>query len=99
MAQLGSRHWHPSGPPAAKLSSSCHRAARPCLAAHQPIADRQCCPQDEKYDLELPLWAGVIPLRQDVPQPAIDAEDLPKGIPVPQYVQQFDRKAKALAQA
>ena len=57
--------------------------------------------QDEKYDLDLDLWAGVLPLRQDVPQRTIDAEDLPARLQgkVPQYVLDFDRKAKAAAAA
>lgn len=54
--------------------------------------------QDEKYDVDLPMWAGVLPLKQDVLQPPIDAEDLPQGIPVPQYVQEFSRPAYAKAQ-
>ena len=42
-------------------------------------------PDDNPADVSLPVWAGVVPVRETygTPQPA---PDLPAGIPVPDYV-------------
>jgi hypothetical protein len=42
-------------------------------------------PDDDPADVSLPVWAGVVPVRETygTPQPA---PDLPAGIPVPDYV-------------
>ena len=39
-------------------------------------------PQDPPQDLELPVWAGVVPLVRSWGEP-IPAEDLRPGLPVP----------------
>jgi hypothetical protein len=47
-------------------------------------------PLDDEEDVELPIWAGVLPLRM-VPQPALDAPDLPSGLSVPPNVARYRR--------
>lgn len=45
-------------------------------------------PKDDKEDLNLPYWAGVIPLTQVYGEP-IPAENLPAGMAIPEYAKQF----------
>jgi uncharacterized protein len=47
-------------------------------------------PLDEEEDVELPIWAGVLPLRL-VSEPALDAPDLPSGLSVPPNVARYRR--------
>ncbi len=51
-------------------------------------------PKDDAEDLGLPIWAGVIPLRQ-VADPPIPAPDLSAGIPTPGYASGYQREAGA----
>ena len=46
-------------------------------------------PDDEVEDLDLDVWAGVIPLRIAAGVP-IDAPDLKPGVPVPEYLNGFE---------
>jgi nitroimidazol reductase NimA-like FMN-containing flavoprotein (pyridoxamine 5'-phosphate oxidase superfamily) len=48
-------------------------------------------PVDEAEDLDLPWWAGVLPLRQSVPQPPVPAPDLGPGREVPEHVAGWSR--------
>ena len=48
-------------------------------------------PGDDDEDYELPVWAGVIPLRQQALAPSNDSL-LADGIQVPDYVQQYVNK-------
>lgn len=43
-------------------------------------------PNDEPADVMLPIWAGVVPMRQVLDEP-VDAPDLISAFPVPDYVQ------------
>jgi nitroimidazol reductase NimA-like FMN-containing flavoprotein (pyridoxamine 5'-phosphate oxidase superfamily) len=45
-------------------------------------------PKDDEEDLGLPVWAGVVPIRQvvDLPQPAPDLRD---GVAVPDYIEEY----------
>ena len=43
-------------------------------------------PGDDEEDLAAPWWAGVLPLRNAVPQVALPAPDLTPGIDVPAHV-------------
>ena len=43
-------------------------------------------PGDDEEDLGLPWWAGVLPLRSNVPQAPVPAPDLAPGIAVPDHV-------------
>ncbi|HVQ87374.1 MAG TPA: pyridoxamine 5'-phosphate oxidase family protein [Actinomycetes bacterium] len=47
-------------------------------------------PTDEPEDIELPIWAGVVPMREVLGSP-IDAPDLRKPYPVPEYVKAWAR--------
>lgn len=48
-------------------------------------------PGDDEEDLDLPWWAGVLPLRQFVPQNPVAAPDLAPGIDVPGHVSDWSR--------
>ncbi len=47
-------------------------------------------PKDWHEDLDLPVWAGVVPLRMTAGEP-IPVDDLPDGVSVPPYVSGFRR--------
>jgi nitroimidazol reductase NimA-like FMN-containing flavoprotein (pyridoxamine 5'-phosphate oxidase superfamily) len=47
-------------------------------------------PKDQDDDLELPVWAGVLPLHQ-VPGTPIADSQLKTGIEVPEYIQNYAR--------
>ncbi|MGI3785299.1 MAG: pyridoxamine 5'-phosphate oxidase family protein [Janthinobacterium lividum] len=48
-------------------------------------------PGDDEGDLDLPWWAGVLPLRQSVPQAPVPAPDLTAGVEVPLHVSAWSR--------
>jgi len=48
-------------------------------------------PKDPEDDLELPAWAGVLPLREIAGEP-VPAEDLRDGIALPTYLLGYDRR-------
>ena len=52
---------------------------------------RAGAPGDDEEDLDLPWWAGVLPLRQSVPQTPVPAPDLTPGIEVPAHVSGWSR--------
>lgn len=52
---------------------------------------RAGAPGDDEEDLDLPWWAGVLPLRQSVPQAPVPAPDLAPGIAVPTHVTAWSR--------
>lgn len=45
-------------------------------------------PNDEEADYSLPIWAGIIPVRQQVGQPIADPRNL-EDVPVPDHVEKF----------
>jgi uncharacterized protein len=45
-------------------------------------------PQDDEDDLDLPVWAGVLPLRTVV-EGLVPAEPLPEGLPIPDSVRRL----------
>jgi uncharacterized protein len=47
-------------------------------------------PEDFERDLDLPLWAGVIPLALTAGN-AVTAERVPRGIPIPRYASHYRR--------
>lgn len=51
-------------------------------------------PVDDEADYALPVWAGEIPLRLTAAPPVADPR-LSPAIPLPDYVQQYDRAASA----
>lgn len=48
-------------------------------------------PGDDAEDLDLPWWAGVLPLRSAVPGAPVSAPDLAPGIEVPEHVSGWTR--------
>jgi uncharacterized protein len=51
-------------------------------------------PLDDEEDYELPIWAGVIPLRLLAGEPQDDSS-LKAGLTPPQYAREYDRKSSA----
>jgi nitroimidazol reductase NimA-like FMN-containing flavoprotein (pyridoxamine 5'-phosphate oxidase superfamily) len=51
-------------------------------------------PLDDEEDYELPIWAGVIPLRVLAGEPQDDSS-LKAGLTPPQYAREYDRKGSA----
>jgi uncharacterized protein len=47
-------------------------------------------PHDLESDVDMPIWAGVVPVRLDFGEPE-DAPDLPAGIAPPEYVTAYRR--------
>ncbi|WP_424928371.1 pyridoxamine 5'-phosphate oxidase family protein [Amaricoccus tamworthensis] len=45
-------------------------------------------PNDEEEDYDLPIWAGVVPVRMEVGEPVPDPRNLP-GVEVPEHVKTF----------
>lgn len=45
-------------------------------------------PKDDEEDLALPVWAGIVPLRQVVGEPLAD-ETVPAGFPLPDYLADY----------
>ena len=50
-------------------------------------------PKDDKEDMDLPVWAGIVPIRQMVGEPQ-DAPDLRDGVPVPGYIAEYVAKGR-----
>jgi len=50
-------------------------------------------PLDDEEDYALSVWAGVLPLNLN-PAPPLADDRLGKGIEVPQYVRQYNRKRR-----
>ena len=51
-------------------------------------------PLDDEEDYDLPIWAGVIPLRLVADEPIADPR-LPPGIEVPDYARRYSRPFKS----
>lgn len=54
-------------------------------------------PVDDEEDYELPVWAGVIPLRMVAEKPVADGQ-LPANIPIPDYAINYSRRAETLSE-
>lgn len=48
-------------------------------------------PKDDEEDQDLPVWAGVLPIKQVI-QPPLKADYTDEGVPVPEYVKQYISK-------
>jgi nitroimidazol reductase NimA-like FMN-containing flavoprotein (pyridoxamine 5'-phosphate oxidase superfamily) len=53
-------------------------------------------PVDDEEDYQLPVWAGVLPLSQQVMEP-IDDPRLEHEIPIPGYIRNYHRRSKISA--
>ncbi len=47
-------------------------------------------PKDDDEDIDLPIWAGQIPMRT-VTEAPISEDDLPAGVSVPEYASAYSR--------
>ena len=54
-------------------------------------------PSDDKKDMDLPIWAGILPMQQTIGSPQA-AADLREGLPVPSYLTDYSRPAAGLEQ-
>ena len=52
-------------------------------------------PKDFEHDLDLPVWAGVIPLQLSA-EPPQTAERVPQGVAVPGYARDYERPSSFL---
>ena len=52
---------------------------------------REGDPKDDKADYELPIWAGIVPVRTAYGEPKPD-ELLSEGIDLPAYISDFIKK-------
>ena len=48
-------------------------------------------PNDDKEDMDLPVWAGVIPAAMTFGAPEPDTACTAMGLPVPDYVSEYQR--------
>ncbi|PAX54102.1 pyridoxamine 5'-phosphate oxidase family protein [Brunnivagina elsteri] len=62
--------------------------ALPLIEASAKI--RTGMPKDDEADYDLPVWAGILPLELIAGNPISDSQ-LPKNIPLPGYVHNYDR--------
>jgi hypothetical protein len=75
------------GPDDSELKST--RVIR--LPIHEASAKvRTGGPNDDEEDMDLPIWAGVIPIRMEA-DPPVPADGLPDGVQVPAYAAHYSR--------
>jgi nitroimidazol reductase NimA-like FMN-containing flavoprotein (pyridoxamine 5'-phosphate oxidase superfamily) len=80
--------WGDARPPTRTELRTTAVVAMPIDSASAKIRSGQ--PVDDEDDLSLPIWAGVLPLRQQVLEPIPDPR-LSAGIPLPDYVDEGTR--------
>ena len=80
--------WHDVRPPNAVELKQTTIVAVPIESAVAKI--RTGPPKDPEDDLELPVWAGVLPLHQAPGTPIADSQ-LKTGVEVPDYIQNYAR--------
>ncbi len=78
--------WADARPPTAVELKATSVVTIPIELASAKI--RQGPPVDEEADLDLPVWAGVVPIRQTVGHPEPDTH-LREGTPLPDYIQRY----------
>lgn len=75
--------WAEARQPSRKELAATLVLSLPLIEWSVKVSDKP--PGDEPEDLDLPVWAGVVPLRE-VSDPPVDAPDLRGSPPVPSYV-------------
>jgi nitroimidazol reductase NimA-like FMN-containing flavoprotein (pyridoxamine 5'-phosphate oxidase superfamily) len=80
--------WADSRPPTRKELAATTVLALPLDDVAVKVSDGP--PDDADDDVALPLWAGVLPIREAYGAP-VDAPDLRPGQPVPDYVRAWRR--------
>jgi nitroimidazol reductase NimA-like FMN-containing flavoprotein (pyridoxamine 5'-phosphate oxidase superfamily) len=79
--------WGDARPPSAIELKQTTIVAVPIQSASAKI--RTGPPRDEEDDLDLPVWAGVLPLQQSAGAPIADPQLRP-GVELPEYIRDFD---------
>jgi nitroimidazol reductase NimA-like FMN-containing flavoprotein (pyridoxamine 5'-phosphate oxidase superfamily) len=82
--------WHDARPPNALELKQTTIVAVSIESASAKL--RTGPPGDEADDLDLPVWAGILPLRQIAGAPLADSQ-LKPGVELPDYIRDFDREA------
>ncbi|UCG25165.1 MAG: pyridoxamine 5'-phosphate oxidase family protein [Chloroflexota bacterium] len=77
--------WADARPPTAVELKATSVATIPIELASAKI--RQGPPMDDEADLDLPVWAGVVPIRQAVSDPEPDPQL--RGAPLPDYIRRY----------
>jgi len=80
--------WADARHPSRKELAATMVLALPLTETSVKVADGP--PTDEPEDLDRPVWAGVVPLRESFGEP-VDAPDLVAPYPVPAYVKEWAR--------
>lgn len=83
---LTPRRWADLRPPLRKEIAATTLLALPIGEWSVKVSDGW--PGDEPDDVALPIWAGVLPLRQGFGAP-VDAPDLPAGLRPPDYLRHW----------
>jgi nitroimidazol reductase NimA-like FMN-containing flavoprotein (pyridoxamine 5'-phosphate oxidase superfamily) len=81
--------WADARPPNRKELAATLVLALPLVEWSVKVSDG--FPDDADADLDLPLWAGVVPLTQEYGE-ALPAPDLRRAFPVPDYVSAWARR-------
>ncbi len=84
--QLIRGRWEDVRPPNARELKQTSVIAIPIVEASAKI--RTGPPVDDKEDYDLPVWAGVLPLKQSFGKPMND-DQLPEHISLPKYLEKF----------
>jgi len=79
--------WHDARQPNALELKQTTIVAVPIASASAKL--RRGPPGDETEDLDLPVWAGILPLRQIAGTPLADPQLRP-GVALPDYIRDFD---------
>ena len=90
--RLMPRRWDDAREPNRKEFKATSVVAIPIASASAKV--RVGPPKDDDEDLGLPVWAGVVPIRQVVGEP-VDAPDLREGVAVPGYVAEYVAKRRS----
>lgn len=83
--------WEDSRPPTAQEMKASTVLKLPIREASAKV--RTGPPIDEKEDLSLPYWAGVVPIALTLGAPIVDGQ-VPEGTPVPAYVSRYARNGR-----
>lgn len=81
--------WQHIRPPSTKELAATAVVAVPLLEWSVKVSDSP--PEDLPEDLLLPVWAGVVPLRETA-GPPVAAPDLDPAVPLPEHVRRLTRR-------
>ena len=78
--------WDDARKPDAQELKATGVIAMPIESASAKIRDGSAI--DDERDMDLPVWAGVIPMRQAI-EPPVPAPDARRDVPLPDYLREF----------